>query len=243
MIGRSKPIPLPSLKRLPTYHHYLKAVQETGLIYISCTLIGKDLKLDPTQVRKDLQATEILGKPKVGYFVSELIGAIETFLGWNNTNEAFIVGAGNLGSALLGYERFKSTGLNIVAAFDTDPARIGTQVRGKEVLPIDKLVELAQRMSIHIGIITVPASEAQKVADLMVEGGIKAIWNFAPVHLRLRDDIIVQNEDLYNSLASLSHKLAKVLNAPPPTGEVTHGTERGDTAFNGAEISEAVRHT
>ena len=243
MFDRRKPIPLPSLKRLPTYHHYLKDVQEKGLIYISCTLIGKDLKLDPTQVRKDLEATEIVGKPKVGYPVVDLIGAIETFLGWNNTNEAFIVGAGHLGSALLGYERFKNTGLNIVAAFDTEPARIGTQIRGKEVLPLERLVDLAQRMSIHIGIITVPASAAQKVADLMVEGGIKAIWNFAPVHLRLRDDIIVQNEDLYNSLASLSHRLAKVLNATPPTGEATHGTDCGSTAHDGAKISEAVRNT
>jgi redox-sensing transcriptional repressor len=243
MIDRRKPIPLPTLNRLPTYHHYLKDVQEKGLISISCTLIGKDLKLDPTQVRKDLEATEIVGKPKVGYFVSELIGAIETFLGWNNANEAFLVGAGHLGSALLGYERFKSTGLNIVAAFDADPSRVGTQVRGKEVLPLERLVDLAQRMSIHIGIITVPASAAQKVADLMVEGGIKAIWNFAPVHLRLREDIIVQNEDLYNSLASLSHKLAKVLNAPPPTGEVTNGTDSASTAINGAKISEAVRNT
>jgi redox-sensing transcriptional repressor len=243
MLDRRKPIPLPSLKRLPTYHHYLKDVQEKGLIYISCTLIGKDLKLDPTQVRKDLEATEIVGKPKVGYPVSDLIGAIETFLGWNNVNEAFLVGAGDLGSALLGYERFKNTGLNIVAAFDTEPARIGTQIRGKEVLPLERLVDLAQRMSIHIGIITVPASAAQKVADLMVEGGIKAIWNFAPVHLRLRDDIIVQNEDLYNSLASLSHRLAKVLNATPPTGEATHGTDCGNTTHDGAKISEAVRNT
>ena len=241
MLDRREPIPLPSLKRLPTYHHYLKDSQEKGLIYISCTLIGKDLNFDPTQVRKDLEATEIIGKPKVGYPVIDLISAIETFLGWNNVNEAFLVGAGYLGSALLGYERFKSTGLNIVATFDTDTMRVGTQVRGKEVLPLEKLVELAQRISIHI--ITVPASEAQKVADLMVEGGIKAIWNFAPVHLRLREDIIVQNEDLYNSLAALSHKLAKVLNAPPPTGEVTNGTAPASTAIDGAKISEAVRNT
>jgi redox-sensing transcriptional repressor len=243
MVDRRKPIPLPSLNRLPTYHHYLKDVQEKGLIFISCTLIGKDLKLDPTQVRKDLEITEIVGKPKVGYPVADLIGAIETFLGWNNSNEAFIVGAGNLGSALLGYERFKRTGLDIVAAFDTDPSRIGAQIHGKEVLPLESLVDLAQRMSIHIGIITVPASAAQKVADLMVEGGIKAIWNFAPVHLRLREDVIVQNEDLYNSLATLSHKLAKVLNAPLPTGEVTNGPEPRSPAIDGAKIPEAVRNT
>lgn len=241
MIDRRKTIPLPSLRRLPTYHHYLKDIQEKGISSVSCTLIGKHLKLDPTQVRKDLEITDIVGKPKVGYTVVELIAAIETFLGWNNSNEAFLVGAGNLGSALLGYERFKRTGLNIVAAFDSNPALIGTHTHGKEVLPIEKLVDLAKRMSVHIGIITVPASAAQQVADLMVEGGIKAIWNFAPVHLRLPDDIIVQNEDLYNSLASLSHKLAKALNPPPPTGEVTDGHSSATiVSEHSAKIPETV---
>jgi redox-sensing transcriptional repressor len=244
MVDWRKPIPLPSLRRLPAYHHYLIGLQEKGVASVSCTLIGKDLKLDPTQVRKDLESTEIVGKPKVGYAVVELIGAIESFLGWNNANEAFLVGAGHLGSALMGYERFKNTGLNIVAAFDSDPAVIGTRNHGKEVLPLYHLVDLARRMRVHIGIITVPASAAQHVADLMVAGGIKAIWNFAPVHLRLPDDIIVQNEDLYNSLASLSHKLARVLNAPTLTGEVTHGNDRGASAPSpGAEVSKAVSNS
>jgi len=241
MIDRKKTIPLPSLRRLPTYHHYLKEIQEKGVGFVSCTSIGNYLKLDPTQIRKDLEITDIVGKPKVGYAVVELIGAIETFLGWNNANEAFLAGAGNLGSALLGYERFKNTGLNIIAAFDSNPLLVGTLNHGKEVLPLDRLVELAKRMSVHIGIITVPAPAAQRVADLMVEGGIKAIWNFAPVHLRLPDDIIVQNEDLYNSLASLSHKLAKVLNAPPATGEVTHGNEPGtDVSEHSTEVPKTV---
>lgn len=233
---RIKPISFPSLTRLPTYHHYLKHLQEKGVGSVSCTLIGKDLKLDPTQVRKDLEITDIVGKPKVGYLVPELISAIETFLGWNNANEAFLVGAGNLGSALLGYERFKNTGLNIVAAFDTDLARIGTQNHGKEVLPLEQLVDLAKRMNVHIGIITVPASAAQHVADLMVEGGIKAIWNFAPVHLHLPDNIVVQNEDLYNSLASLSHKLARMLHVPVVTGDVPIGIDRGTAALDGPEL-------
>jgi len=164
------------------------------------------------QVRKDLQYTGIVGKPKTGYAVPELIAAIETFLGWNNVHEAFLAGAGNLGTALLGHERFSHFGLRIVAAFDTDPEKIGQWVHGKMVLPLEKLADLSKRMSIHLGIITAPAEYAQSIAEEMVAGGIQAIWNFAPVRLKLPPQVIVHNEDLYSTLASLSWKLAQRFN-------------------------------
>ncbi len=140
--------------------------------------------------------------------------AIETFLGWNNVNEAFLVGVGNLGTALLGHERFSKFGLSIVAAFDTDPTKIGQWIHEKAVLSLDKLADLAPRMSIHLGIITTPAEVAQAVADEMVKGGIQAIWNFAPVKLKVPEHIIVHNEDLYSTLASLSWKLAQRFRVP-----------------------------
>lgn len=175
----------------------------------------------PVQVRKDLQYTGIVGKPKTGYSVPELIQAIETFLGWNNVNEAFLVGAGNLGTALLGHERFSNFGLSIVAAFDADPDKVGQWIHGKAVLPLEKLADLAQRMSIHLGIITAPAEFAQSIADEMVRGGIQAIWNFAPVRIKVPAHIIVHNEDLYSSLASLSWKLARRYQVPiQPDGGV-----------------------
>jgi redox-sensing transcriptional repressor len=177
-------------------------------------MIGHDLNLVPVQVRKDLQYTGIVGKPKTGYSVPELIQAIETFLGWNNVNEAFLVGAGNLGTALLGHERFSNFGLSIVAAFDTDPQKIGQRIHERMVMPLDKLADLAQRMSIHLGIITAPAEHAQPIAEQMVKGGIQAIWNFAPVRLKVPANIIVHNEDLYSSLASLSWKLARRFHVP-----------------------------
>jgi redox-sensing transcriptional repressor len=207
-------IPQPSLRRLPQYHHYLKDLEAKGISRVSCSVIGLDLGLVPVQVRKDLQYTGIIGKPKTGYSVPELIQAIETFLGWNNINEAFLVGVGNLGTALLGHERFSKFGLRIVAAFDTDPAKIGQWIHEKAVLPVEQLGDLAQRMSIHLGIITTPAEIAQSVADEMVKGGIQAIWNFAPVKLKVPEHIIVHNEDLYNSLASLSWKLARRFRVP-----------------------------
>lgn len=178
-------------------------------------MIGRDLNLIPVQVRKDLQYTGIIGRPKTGYSVHALIQAIESFLGWNNVNEAFLVGVGNLGTALLGHERFSRFGLRIVAAFDTDPAKIDTWIYGKAVLSLEKMADLAQRMSIHLGIITAPAEVAQGIADEMVRGGIQAIWNFAPVKLSVPPNIIVHNEDLYSSLASLSWKLARRFQIEP----------------------------
>jgi redox-sensing transcriptional repressor len=207
-------IPQPSLRRLPQYHHYLVDLEAAGTHQISCSAIGRDLGLVPVQVRKDLQYTGIVGRPKTGYSVSELIMSIETFLGWNNVNEAFLVGVGNLGTALLGHERFTQFGLRIVAAFDTDPVKIGQWIHEKAVLSLDKLADLAPRMSIHLGIITTPAGVAQSVADEMIKGGIQAIWNFAPVKLKVPEHIIVHNEDLYNSLASLSWKLARRFRVP-----------------------------
>jgi redox-sensing transcriptional repressor len=207
-------IPQPSLSRLPQYHHYLTELRNQGIKQVSCSVIGRDLNLVPVQVRKDLQYTGIGGRPKTGYAVDELVHSIETFLGWNNVNEAFLVGAGNLGTALLRHERFSNFGLRIVASFDTDPEKIGQWIHEKMVLPLDKLPDLAQRMSIHLGIITAPAECAQLIAEEMVKGGIQAIWNFAPVRLKLPAHIIVHNEDLYSSLASLSWKLARRFHVP-----------------------------
>ena len=203
------PIPQASLRRLPQYHHYLIDIETRGVTQVSCSTIGRDLNCVPVLVRKDLQYTGIVGKPKTGYSVRGLIEAIESFLGWNKANEAFLVGAGNLGTALLGHERFSHFGLHIVAAFDTDPRKIGQHIHEKAVLPLEKLDSLARRMGIHLGIVTTPAEVAQSVADRMVAAGILAIWNFTPCRLRVPGHIFVHNEDLYASLASLSWKLAQ----------------------------------
>jgi redox-sensing transcriptional repressor len=217
--GMPPPIPQASLKRLPQYHQYLMDLEAKGIRQVSCTMIGADLNCVPVQVRKDLQYTGIIGKPKTGYSVPELIQAIETFLGWNNVTEAFLVGAGNLGTALLGHERFSKFGMRIVAAFDTDPNKIGKWIHERAILPLEELDDLAKRMSIHLGIITTPAETAQAVADEMVRAGILAIWNFAPVRLKVPENIFVHNEDLYSSLASLSWKLSRRFGVHVQEGE------------------------
>lgn len=208
---------VPTLRRLASYYHYLKQLEGTGRDYVSCTRIAEHMLLDPTQVRKDIEATGLVGRPKVGYSVRLLIDAVENFLGWNRLTDAFLVGAGNLGAALLGYTRFNLYGLNIVAAFDIDPAKVGTRLANREVLSLDKLSGLAQRMHIAIGIVTVPAEVAQTVANLMVAGGIRAIWNFAPATLELPEGVIIENVSLASSFAVLSNRLARQNQQAPGT--------------------------
>ena len=202
------------MRRLPQYHHYLVELRSRGVNLVSCSMIGRDLKFVPVQVRKDLQFTGVIGKPKVGYSVAELVIAIESFLGWDVVNQAVLVGVGNLGTAILGHERFSRFGLHVVAAFDVDPEKVGQTVHGRTVLTLQGLADIAPQMGIHVGIITTPAEVAQSVADEMMRAGIQAIWNFAPIKLNVPQHMIVHNEDLYSSLASLSCRLAKRLRAP-----------------------------
>jgi redox-sensing transcriptional repressor len=175
--------------------------------FVTAPAIARLLHLDPTQVVKDLSFTGISGKPRVGYLVAELIVALEEFLGYNRTHEAFLVGVGYLGSALIQYQGFRESGLKIVAAFDIDKHKVGTEVGGVPVFHLEKFRDLASRLHISIGILTTPASAAQPVADLMVGWGIKAIWNFAPIPLIVPDHVIVQDTHIYANLAVILNKL------------------------------------
>ncbi|WP_372845986.1 redox-sensing transcriptional repressor Rex [Pontiella sp.] len=198
---------VPTLKRLPLYLRLLRKMKENGEEYASGTVVAKELGLDPIVVRKDLAITGAVGRPRLGFQMDEIIEAIEEFLGWSNTSEAFLVGVGSLGRALLGYQGFEQHGMRIAAAFDKDPAIIGTKVHGKTILDIEKMPGLAKRMHVQIGILTVTASVAQGVADAMIAGGIRAIWNFTPTNLTVPSHVILQREELASSLAVLSHRL------------------------------------
>ena len=203
--------PLPSVRRLPAYLRLLQSLRAGGRDVVSCTHIGKELGLVSTQVRKDLAVTGIVGKPKVGYNVPALIAAIEEFLGWNSAQDAFLVGVGSLGRALMGYQGFQEYGLRLVAGFDIDPDKVGVEVHGKDVFPLEKLGELAAEKHILIGVLTVPAAAAQYAAKLMVQAGIRAIWNYTPVTLEVPPFVIVEDVKLSASLAVLSSRLAELL--------------------------------
>ncbi|WP_124066026.1 redox-sensing transcriptional repressor Rex [Clostridium sp. E02] len=197
-----------TLERLPIYHHYLERKSREGCKNISAPVIALDLQLNEVQVRKDLaMVTKTAGKPKMGYQVCDLILDIEEFLGFHNTNQAALVGVGSLGKALISYQGFEQYGVEIVMAFDSDGRKVDAKIGGKMVLPTNKMVNLCQRMNIHIGIITVPAQFAQETCDLLVAGGVKAIWNFAPIHLSVPPHVLVQNENMAVSLAALSKYL------------------------------------
>lgn len=201
-----------ALQRLPYYLNYLKTLHDDGVDKVSSPMIAKRMHLNDVQVRKDLAAvSKVGGKPRTGFDIEELIMCIESYLGYNNINEAVLVGAGQLGRALLSYTGFENYGLRIVAAFDKNDEIVNTTIGGKYVFPMEKLNEMCCRLNVHIGVITVPAKVAQSVCDKLIESGVIAIWNFAPVHLSANENIIIHNENVAASLALLSNQLATKL--------------------------------
>lgn len=203
-------ISVQALRRLPGYYNYLKAQSEAGVQTISAPAIAKVMGLNEVQVRKDLAAVSTTpGKPRTGFMVQQLLQSIGVFLGYNNKDEAVLVGAGQLGRALLSYKAFEENGVHIVAAFDDDPAVAGQSFGGKKVFGMQKMPSLCKRLGTRIGIITVPAQSAQQVCNTLVQNGVLAIWNFAPVHLTVPEGVLVQNENMAASLAMLSQHLAE----------------------------------
>lgn len=191
------------LKRLPGYLAYLKSMPEDAPAHISATALANALGMGEVQVRKDLAIVSDGGRPKIGYLRETLIADIEQFLGYDNTTDAVLIGAGKLGQALMGYNGFEEFGLNIHAAFDANPKMEKTE-EGKPIYNISKLEHFCKVHKVLMGIITVPAEHAQEVADMLIAGGVKAIWNFAPTHLDVPQGILVQYENMATSLAVLS---------------------------------------
>lgn len=194
------------LKRLPGYLSYLRSIPEGGSPYISATSLANALGMGEVQVRKDLAMVSDGGRPKIGYLRESLIEDISQFLGYDNTTGAILVGAGKLGQALLGYSGFSTYGLNILAAFDAKPVSEKSE-EGRPIYSMDKMDSFCRTNKVLMGIITVPAEHAQQVCDQMIRCGIKAIWNFAPTHLDVPSNILVQNENMATSLAVLSMHL------------------------------------
>ena len=203
---KQKEISKSVLKRLPGYVAYLRTLSDSATPYISATALANALGMGEVQVRKDLAMVSDGGKPKIGYLRESLIEDIEQFLGYDNTTDAVLIGAGKLGQALLGYNGFEAYGLNILAAFDAKPAADATQ-DGKPIYPMEQLESFCRTNKVLMGIITVPTQYAQQVCDQLIACGIKAVWNFAPTHLEVPEHILVQNENMATSLAVLSMHL------------------------------------
>jgi redox-sensing transcriptional repressor len=204
MVLKQKVPAAPSVRRLPSYLGIVKQLRHEGNEYISGTLIAREMGLESIQVRKDLAITGITGKPRLGYPAGALIDAIERFLCWYEPRDAVLVGVGNLGSALLGYQELQSRCLNFVAAFDTDSKKIGATVHGTKILSLETMEIAVRNWKVRIAILTVPAAAAQETTDILVKAGIEGIWNFTNVKLNAPDHVVIQKEDLSSGYAMLS---------------------------------------
>lgn len=201
-------VPEPTLRRLPWYLSNARLMKEQGERYASSTRLARQLGMDSSQIAKDLSYVNVAGKPRMGYEVEELIDVLERFLGFTERHTAFLFGVGNLGAALLSDSGLSQFGLEIVAAFDVNPALVGRTINGIPICHTDEFLQKMQEYGhVHIGVLTVPINIAQEVTDRMVAGGIRAVWNFTPFRIRVPETIVVQNTSLYAHLALMFNRL------------------------------------
>ncbi len=204
-----KKIPEGTISRLFVYLRELSKFADLNIRTISSAELGERTNLSDAQVRKDLGYFGQFGVSGSGYDTAELKKALEKILGKTKTWNVAVVGAGHLGSALLAYSGFGKLGLEIVAAFDTDGKKIGKTLSGITVQSLDDLPKTAGDKKIAIGIIAVPAQNAQEVTDRMIDAGIKCLLNFAPISLNTPEKVKVRNVDLSRELETLSYYLAE----------------------------------
>ena len=203
-------VPEPTLRRLPWYLSVCRLLKARGEVYVSSTRLSKETNIVASQIAKDLSFVDIVGRTRVGYEIDNLLEVLEAFLGFTSIHKAFLFGAGRLGGALLNDSGLKQFGLEIVAAFDSNPRLVGHSISGIPVYHISDLEKIIRRHPVKIGILTVPINNAQEAADKMVVWGIKAIWNFTPLRIRVPDDIVVQNTSLYAHLSLMFNRLDSI---------------------------------
>lgn len=198
-----------TIDRMPLYYRFLNDVQREGLEIISSEELGRRIGITPEQIRKDLSSFGEFGKKGVGYYVGELKRNIGEILGLNISWNVAIIGIGHLGWALAHHKNFAKMGFRIKAIFDNDVEKLGQSISGVVVEHTDNIEHTVREKNIQIGIVTVPEEQAQRVVDRLAAGGVKGIWNFAPVKLSVPSDIYVVDEDLSVGLSSLSYYLSR----------------------------------
>ena len=200
-------VPEPTLRRLPWYLAFVKLMKGKGEAFISSTQIAKEINVDPSQVAKDLSFVNISGKTRVGYDINALVDVLEDFLGFTSQHKAFLFGVGSLGASLLHDTGLSQYGLEIVAGFDVREGLDGSTINGIPVFHMDDFPAKQKEYGATIGVITVPVEKAQEVTDRIIEGGIKALWNFTPFRIRVPEHIVVQNTSMYAHLAVMFNRL------------------------------------
>ena len=200
-------VPEPTLRRLPWYLSNIKLMKDKGEQYVSSTQISKEINIDASQIAKDLSYVNISGRTRVGYNIDALIEVLASFLGFTNMHKASLFGVGSLGAALLRDSGLHHFGLEIVAAFDVNPELVGKDLNGIPIFHSDDFEAKMKEYDVNIGVLTVPINIAQEITNKMVDGGIKAVWNFTPFRIRVPENIVVQNTSLYAHLAVMFNRL------------------------------------
>ena len=195
------------ISRLPRYHRYLGDLLEEGVERISSNDLSKKMQVTASQIRQDLNNFGGFGQQGYGYNVKYLYTEIGKILGLDKTHNFIIIGAGNLGQALANYASFERSGFILKSLFDVNPRLEGMSIRGVQVRMMDELVEFLANNEIEIAALTITKSKAVEVADILVENGIKAIWNFAHTDLTLPKDVVVESVHLSDSLMQLSYNI------------------------------------
>lgn len=195
------------IKRLPRYYRYLGELIEEGIERISSNELSAKMRVTASQIRQDLNNFGGFGQQGYGYNVPYLYEEIGKILGLDKTHHMIIIGAGNLGQALANYVKFEKRGFKIVGVFDINPVLKGISIRGNGIRMMSELPDFLQKEDVQIAALTVPKSSAAEIAELLVQNGIKAIWNFAHLDLNVPKDVIVENVHLSESLMRLSYNL------------------------------------
>lgn len=195
------------IKRLPRYYRYLGELLEKEVVRISSKELSERMKVTASQIRQDLNNFGGFGQQGYGYNVQYLYNEIGKILGLNHTNNVVVVGAGNLGQALANYQDFDKRGFKIVGLFDVNPRLVGISVRGVDIHDIDELEGFIKTHDVKIAALTVPKQHAKQMAMELMDYGIKAFWNFAPVDLNMPEEVIVENVHLAESLMTLSYRI------------------------------------
>lgn len=200
-------LPEPTLRRLPWYLAYIDILKANGVETVSSTQISKAISVDSSQIAKDLSFLNIKGKTRIGYEVDTLSNVLSHFLGFKEIHNAFIVGVGSLGAALIHDTGLSNYGLNIIAGFDINPDIIGKKICDVPIFGIDEMQHYQQKLNASIGILAVPANQAQDAADTMAASGLKAIWNFTPYRIKVAEGIVMSNTSIYAHLALIYNRL------------------------------------
>lgn len=195
------------IRRLPGYYRYLRELEKIGITRISSQELGARMGLTASQIRQDINCFGTLGQQGYGYNVAELRAHIGSILGLGRKYDMIIVGAGNIGQAVAWYPGFSQRGFEPLAMFDVKPDLIGRVIRGVPVYSVTELKVFLQEHPATIGVVSTPARVAQQIAQQMIEGGVRAIWNFAPLDLKVPDNVVVNNVHLTDSLLVLTYRL------------------------------------